>query len=246
MLADRDADAVQRAANDLRGTAVTFDVADPDGYTRLLAFSGPPTVLCLNAGMVATSEGPVWASPPEEWRRVLDVNLGGVVNGLRAFIPAMLATGRHHRLLITASLAGLATWPGGGPYAASKHAVVTVAEQTAVALDDHPITVTLLCPALVRTGMSDVGDDPADVAASALDASERGQFVVVPAEWKRAVRDRADRLGERPAPDVAATELSGSLAVVDSHAPTRHRRRAVIVRCRPRRHPPSTSPCSYA
>ena len=112
-------------------------------------------------------------------------------NGLAAFVPRLLATGRRHRLLITASLAGVTTWPIGGAYAASKHAVVAVAEQTALSLIDTSISVTLLCPALVRTGMSPIGEDPEAVAAAGLDACRQGRFAVVPDEWHAAVHERA-------------------------------------------------------
>lgn len=202
VVADRDAENLERLADELAARAVPIDVADPEANGRLAELAGPAAVLCLNAGIVSTHAGAVWEAPPDEWRRVLDVNLGGVVNGLRAFVPGMLASGQRHRILITASLAGLATWPGGGPYAASKHAVVTVAEQAALALVGQPITVTVCCPALVRTGMSDIGDDPADVAAEALRGIDDGRFIVLPEEWKDAVRERAERLttGTMPEP----------------------------------------------
>lgn len=200
VLADRDPVGLERTADDTGGTAVRLDVASPDDHERLAELAGTPTLLCLNAGVTSPSAGPVWEAPPEEWRRVMDINLGGVVNGLRAFVPRMLATGDPHHILITASLAGLATWPGGGPYAASKHAVVTVAEQVALALVDTPVTVTVLCPALVRSGMSEVGDDPADIAGRALDAVARGTFAVVPDGWTDAVAQRGFRLvsGQQP------------------------------------------------
>jgi len=131
---------------------------------------------------------------PEEWAALLDVNLYGVINGLRAFIPRLLATGRPAHLLITASLAGLVTFPAGGAYAATKHAVVAVAEQTALALADSQVSVTLLCPALVRTAMSPTGADPADVAERALAGVREGRFLVVPAEWTDAIVERGERL----------------------------------------------------
>lgn len=200
VLADRDPAGLQRAADETGGTAVVMDVASPDDHERLADAAGTPTLLCCNAGITGAATGPVWEAPPASWRRVLDVNLGGVVNGLRTFVPRMLATGEPHHVLITASLAGLATWPGGGPYAASKHAVVAVAEQAALALADTPVTVTVLCPALVRSGMSAVGDDPRDVAREALDAVGRRAFAVVPSEWGQAVAARALRLvtGDQP------------------------------------------------
>jgi hypothetical protein len=60
--------------------------------------------------------------------------------------------------------------------------------------------VTVLCPALVRTAMSPVGSDPADVADEALAAVEEGRFVVVPDEWRAAVVQRAERLATGQAP----------------------------------------------
>jgi NAD(P)-dependent dehydrogenase (short-subunit alcohol dehydrogenase family) len=130
------------------------------------------------------------------------VNLGGVVNGLRAFVPRLLAAGRPAHILITASLAGLATFPGGGAYAATKHAVVAVAEQTALALANTPVGVTMLCPALVRSVMSPTGVDPADVADEALHAVQEGRFAVVPEAWRAAVLQRAENLvsGQPPTP----------------------------------------------
>jgi NAD(P)-dependent dehydrogenase (short-subunit alcohol dehydrogenase family) len=194
IVADQDGDALRQVADALDGHAVEMDVASAEDNHRLVSVAGSPTLLCLNAGVTSTAPGPIWEAPPEEWRRVLDINLGGVVNGLRAFIPPMLDDRQQHHILITASLAGLATWPGGGPYAASKHAVVAVAEQAALALADTPITVTVLCPALVRSGMSEVGDDPTEVAVEAFNAIEQQRFVVVPELWAPAIIARGRRL----------------------------------------------------
>ena len=210
VLADVDHDALSLVAADLAATSVALDVADPDDNERLAEVAGPARLVCLNAGVTSAHPGPVWEAPPAEWRRVVDVNLGGVVNGLRAFVPRMLATGGHHAVLVTASLAGLATWPGGGPYAASKHAVVTVAEQAAMALAGSQVSVTVLCPALVRTGMSAIGEDPAAVARQALDAVARGRFLVTPSEWHEAVRERGRRLATGDAPQPPQPSRAGS------------------------------------
>jgi NAD(P)-dependent dehydrogenase (short-subunit alcohol dehydrogenase family) len=123
---------------------------------------------------------------------MLGVNLGGVVNGLRAFLPGMLADDKPRSVLVTASLAGLLVWPAGGPYATTKHAVVTVAEQAALALEGTNVGVTLLCPALVKTGMSDLGEPADTVALEALDAVRARRFAVFPEEWSAAVRLRAE------------------------------------------------------
>jgi NAD(P)-dependent dehydrogenase (short-subunit alcohol dehydrogenase family) len=184
----------QELADEIGGIDTPTDVTSSDQMARLADQAGDVDLVCLNAGMVGTSFGAPWEATPQEWAAVLDVNLHGVVNGLRAFVPRLLATGRPAHLLITASLAGLVTFPAGGAYAASKHAVVAVAEQAALSLADSQVSVTLLCPALVRTAMSPTGADPADVAELALTAVREGRFLVVPDEWTGAIVERSERL----------------------------------------------------
>lgn len=188
--------------------AVVGDVADASALERLADEIGPVDLLCLNAGVISTSQGPPWEASPEEWDRVLGVNLLGVVNGLRAFVPLMIERHEPSHILITASLAGVATWPGGGPYAASKHAVFAVAEQTAFALADTTVDVTVLCPALVRSAMSSEGEDPLVVAAQGLAAVGTKQFAVMPEEWRSAVKDRTAAIvaGEQPNPPTIADQ----------------------------------------
>ncbi len=201
-LYDIDAGALARAASELNAeSAVAGDVADPSAMQDLADSVGAVDLLCLNAGVISTFSGTPWDAPPQEWDRVLGVNLLGVVNGLRAFVPLMLERKDPSQILITASLAGAATWPGGGPYAASKHAVLAVAEQAALALADTNVAVTVLCPALVRTGMSDHGDDPHDIAVLALAAATEGQFAVLPDEWASAIEKRAETLVSGRSPD---------------------------------------------
>ncbi len=187
-------------AAEVGGVAHTVDVSSPQDLERLAGAAGDAEVVCLNAGVVGASMGPPWEAPPEEWERLLGVNLLGVVNGLRTFVPGMVARERPGRILVTASLAGLVTFPGGGAYAATKHALVAVAEQAAMALRDTPVTVTLLCPALVRSAMSETGEDPDVVAAHALAAAEAGRFLVDPPEWENALTARAARLVSGTAP----------------------------------------------
>ena len=182
------------------GVAVPTDVSDPDQMMELACVARGADLVCLNAGMVGSSVGAPWEVPADEWLRVLNVNLLGVVNGLRAFVPVLRGKDHPTRILITASLAGLVTFPGGGAYAATKHAVVAVAEQAAMMLADTSVGVTLLCPALVKTGMSDIGEEPETVADSALEACRRGQFLVFPPEWREAIESRGMHLstGQRP------------------------------------------------
>jgi hypothetical protein len=79
---------------------------------------------------------------------------------------------------------------------------VTVAGQAALALAGSPLSVTVLCPALVRSAMSDIGEDPLAVAAAALDAVAERRFTVIPDEWQHAVRQRGDRLASGTAPEL--------------------------------------------
>jgi NAD(P)-dependent dehydrogenase (short-subunit alcohol dehydrogenase family)/uncharacterized glyoxalase superfamily protein PhnB len=192
-------------AADLGGVPVTLDVADAQAMHRLAEEAADARIVCLNAGIVGATTGAPWEADPVEWQRLLDVNLGGVVNGLRAFVPRLLAHGQPAHLIITASLAGLLAFPSGGPYAATKHAVVAVAEQAALALAGTNVTVTLLCPALVRSGMSPVGADPAEVAADALAAARAGRFLVVPDDWTRAIRQRVEVLLDGLQPQLPST-----------------------------------------
>jgi NADP-dependent 3-hydroxy acid dehydrogenase YdfG len=194
VLADTQAAALADVAAALGATAVPTDVADHRAMQALAAAAPDAQLVCLNAGIVGSALGAPWEVDPQEWDTVLAVNVGGVVNGLRAFVPQLLAAGQPGHMLIAASLAGLATFPGGGAYGASKHAVVAIAEQAALALADTQVGVTVLCPALVRTGMSPVGDEPADVAEEVLTAVHQGRFAVVPTAWRQAILQRAEHL----------------------------------------------------
>jgi len=88
----------------------------------------------------------------EDWEWVLGVNLFGVAHGLRLFLPNMVEHGDAH-IINTASVAGHTSFPGLGPYNASKHAVVTISETLFAELaEDAPgVGVSVLCPGLVNT-----------------------------------------------------------------------------------------------
>jgi len=200
---------VDALAHELGGKGWEADVSRGEELERIAAAIGPPQVLCLNAGITGRSMGPPWEAPAKEWEQVLGVNLMGVVNGLRAFLPGMVQAAEPASVLVTGSLAGLVSFPGGGAYAASKHAVVAVAEQASLWLRDTEVSVTLACPALVRTGMSEVGDDPAEVASAALAAVQERRFLVLPQEWRDSVRTRAHRLTAGEVPQMPAPTAAG-------------------------------------
>ncbi len=202
VLADTDADGLSATVTRLGATGVIADVSDPVAMSALATQAPQARLICLNAGVVGSSLGAPWEVPPGDWDRVFNINVGGVVNGLRAFVPELLASGEPAHVLITASLAGLTVFPGGGAYGPSKHAVTAIAQHAAIALSDTPVQVSMICPALVSTGMSSEGVEPAHVADNALQAIEDGVFAVVPSEWQEAVVAQVEQIasGHQPTP----------------------------------------------
>ncbi|NMG73700.1 SDR family NAD(P)-dependent oxidoreductase [Aromatoleum diolicum] len=121
---------------------------------RAYAAFGAVHLLCNNAGVVPSGRyRPVWEYPLEDWRWSLDVNLFGVIHGLRSFIPRMLEGGAPGHVITTASVAGLISGSGSAVYSATKHAAVRVTEALYASLRERgaPIGVSLLCPGLVNT-----------------------------------------------------------------------------------------------
>jgi len=146
-----------RAAGHL-AVAVFTDVANPDHVEALADTAyrefGAVDLLCNNAGIVpAGRHRPVWEYPLEDWKWSLDVNLLGVVHGIRSFVPRMLAQNTEGHVVTTASVAGLISTSGSVPYSVAKHGVVRVTEALYAGLLERnaPIGVTLLCPGLVNT-----------------------------------------------------------------------------------------------
>jgi NAD(P)-dependent dehydrogenase (short-subunit alcohol dehydrogenase family) len=133
---------------------VVTDVRSPEAVTALAdtAFShfGGVHVLCNNAGVAVG--GLSWMVPADRWQWIVDVNLLGVVNGIRAFVPRMIEQGEGH-VVNTASIAGIVTAPAMGPYVATKHAVVGLTESLYFDLQlmGNGVGASVLCPEWVRT-----------------------------------------------------------------------------------------------
>jgi NAD(P)-dependent dehydrogenase (short-subunit alcohol dehydrogenase family) len=159
VLADIEAAPLEDVASELRGSgtevfAVTADVSIASDVERIATAAedvfGGLHLACNNAGVAAG--GLSWEVGLEDWDWVLGVNLYGVIHGIRSFVPRIIASGGGH-IVNTASMAGLTSAPGMGPYNVSKHAVVTLSETLALELAmTHPeVGVTVLCPGWVRT-----------------------------------------------------------------------------------------------
>jgi NAD(P)-dependent dehydrogenase (short-subunit alcohol dehydrogenase family) len=138
--------------------AMQVDVRDPDAVEALAARTaerfGVASLVFANAGVSAS--GATWETTPGDWRWLFEVNVLGVANMVRAFVPPLIAAGVPGQVCITASVAGYLAQPGFGAYNASKHAVVAIAETLAADLREagHPIGVTLLAPWFVRTQLA--------------------------------------------------------------------------------------------
>jgi len=111
-------------------------------------------LVCNNAGV--SPLGAVWESTAADWQWILGVNLWGVIHGVRAFAPRLIAQNEGH-IVNTASVAGLISPPGSGAYNATKHAVVALSESLHHDLRSRgaAVGVSVLCPAYVPTGISD-------------------------------------------------------------------------------------------
>lgn len=187
MLADLEHEALREVAEDLRDAGVSVDccavdVSRPEQVEYLadqtFARFGVPQLVFNNAGVI--SGGLIWETPDAEWKRVMGVNLGGVIAGVRAFVPAMIEVGRRQagwrgHVVNVASMAGLLTPPNMGVYNVSKHAVVALTETLYhdLALVNASVGTSVLCPFFVPTGIAgepDPSHSPSQQAAQALTA----------------------------------------------------------------------------
>ena len=159
VLADVEEDALELAADRLaqEGTvlAVPTDVSLAESVVELSRQAetlGPVHLVCNNAGVSTTGPGAAWEMPLSAWQWVLEVNLWGVINGIRAFLPAMVERDQGH-IINTASIAGLLPFPFAAPYAASKHAVVGISTSIyhELAMRGSHVRISVLCPGWIRT-----------------------------------------------------------------------------------------------
>lgn len=163
VLADVQADALEEAEGKLRSggaevLAVQTDVSRTESVERLrdqvLDRFGAAHVLCNNAGV--STLGTVWETTVPDWQWILGVNLWGVINGIRAFVPVLLEQEEAH-VVNTASMAGVITGIL-GPYSVTKQAVVGLSEALYFGLRTHSagrVGVSVLCPGWVNTRIVD-------------------------------------------------------------------------------------------
>lgn len=186
---------------------VEVDVTDRAGLTRaadrIERTLGPVQLLVNNAGVAV--HGLVEHATYDDWDWVLNVNLGGVVNGIVTFLPRMLASGLDCHIVNVSSMGGVAALGAVGLYATSKFAVVGLTEALRTDMIGRKIGVSVYCPGPVQSNIADsersrpqslantgygaedaaVGAPPPDVMQHAMSPVEAGRHVL------RGIRDNA-------------------------------------------------------
>ncbi|WP_111508818.1 SDR family NAD(P)-dependent oxidoreductase [Mycobacterium kyogaense] len=214
-IADRQVETAENVAQRLRSTgasahAVALDIRDAAAFEAAIAetvrTSGRIDFLFNNAGIGIGGEFD--ALTLEDWTDIIDVNLRGVVHGVQAAYPTMIAQGSGH-IVNTASMAGLITTSAQAGYAATKHAVVALSKTLRVEAAAHGVQVSVLCPGVVRTPILSGGEygrnrtlsresliklgetlrpiEPDQFASAALRGVLRNQAIIVVPRWWKAL-----------------------------------------------------------
>jgi NAD(P)-dependent dehydrogenase (short-subunit alcohol dehydrogenase family) len=183
LMADIDGAAVEAAAAQVRATGsevvgIELDVRDADaveraGFQATDRFGGLH-IAVNNAGVV--NGGTSWELPLDAWHAVIDVNLWGVIHGIRGFVPRILETGTEGHVVNVASMASVAAIAGIGPYTVAKHGVLGLSDvvRAELAAAGSPVGVSVVFPGRIRSGMNPIGTvEPATVALNVIDAIRR-------------------------------------------------------------------------
>lgn len=147
------AEGLQVTTLDLINADVTADVTDEQALRRVAGQIGPVDVLVNSAGIVGPNK-PLLETTMQDWHRVLDVNVLGTVNTMRAFVPGMLDRG-WGRVVNIASMAGKDGNPSLSIYSASKAAVIGLTKSVGKELATTGVLVNVIAPAVIATPMND-------------------------------------------------------------------------------------------
>lgn len=214
VLADLEGERAEREAAALGGAGYALDVRDAEAFAALVrrieADHGPVDVLVNNAGIMPV--GPFTEQPVAMDRRQIDINVHGVIAGLRAVLPHMRARRRGH-VVNLASVAGRIGCANGAVYSAAKHAVIGLTEAVRYELEGEGVKLSYVCPAFVRTELIEGTPGPRwpppvapeDVARAVSRCLRTGQVdvyvpriarlsVVIPALLPRSVYEPLGRL----------------------------------------------------
>jgi NAD(P)-dependent dehydrogenase (short-subunit alcohol dehydrogenase family) len=180
--------------------AVVADVRDPDAVNAVgravSACFGVLHVAVNNAGVVGG--GNSWEISLEEWHRVIDVDLWGVIHGVRTFVPLILASGEEGHVVNVASMAAVLTLPRLAPYTVAKHGILGLTDVLRAELEalEAPVGASVVMPGMVKTAMNPIGlVEPSVVAANVVDAIRRNRAYVFTDDHSTAeVEQRLDAL----------------------------------------------------
>jgi len=179
--------------------SLSADVRSQEAVDRLATAAvdrfGALHIAVNNAGIV--NGGKAWELSLDDWRAVLDINLWGVIHGVRSFVPRILSSGAEGHVVNTASLAAVSPVAGIAPYTVAKHGVLGLSDVLRLDLQaiGAPIGVSVVMPGRIRTGMNPLGTvDPAAVARNVVDAIRRDRHYVFTDDHSRTAVDH--RLSE--------------------------------------------------
>ncbi len=202
VVSDLETGALDETAASLRDAgvevrALACDVARADAVEELAQRSveafGGVHVVCNNAGVFAG--GLSWEAPLSDYRWVLEVNVWGVIHGIRSFVPILLAQREPGHVVNTASMAAVTSAPFSGAYVMSKHAVLALSESLyhELRMQQAQVGVSVVCPELIATriGESD-RNRPAHLERDAAEPVPPGTALV-----EKAIRE-ATRSGADP------------------------------------------------
>ncbi|MGD0321215.1 MAG: SDR family oxidoreductase [Acidimicrobiales bacterium] len=156
VVVDADGQGAERAASEIGGVPVRADVSRHsqwDAVVEVVRSLGGVDVVHLNAG-VETGEAELALLDDEQYRRIMGVNVDGVVFGVRALLPELEARGSG-AIVVTASLAGIIAFPPDPVYGMTKHAVVGLVRSLAPYLEGKGVTINAICPGMVDTPLID-------------------------------------------------------------------------------------------
>jgi len=157
-IADLDGAAAEQAASEIGGGAIglALDVTDRPAFTAALdeieTRLGPIDVLVNNAGIMQVGHT-IWEEDDATTQRMIDINVNGVMHGVKEIVPRFLARGRGH-VVNVASTAGKGGFPGGGTYCGTKHYVVGLTEALRAELRGTGVEVSCVMPVVVNTELA--------------------------------------------------------------------------------------------
>lgn len=148
--AARRGDRIEALAAEIGGRAVVCDVTSAASVAELAAAVGPRLDVLVNNAGGAFGLGAVAEADADEWRRMYDVNVLGLMQVTKALLPALVASGAGVIVNI-GSTAGRIAYEGGAGYTAAKHGTKVVTETLRLELFDQPVRVCEVAPGMVRT-----------------------------------------------------------------------------------------------